>query len=215
MGWTHSSRHSSLHWVPTLWWKLPDLHLCQFGSFRWWHSDTNICGKAPLLHPHTFAPRLPKQKGFSIRSHEMVTVTSVGFPIIPASPPATPAHAIVEPVESFPPALRWKLRARISYNANLAVEYVVWRRIEAESPDHSDRIPISTWIWYLSGRDVTYHLGLQRYAMLLALTPSMIGLAYNYGMLFWDQVIWWLSSLTTLFCLMGGLFRSTISEAHT
>jgi hypothetical protein len=67
--------------------------------------------------------------------------TSVGFPIIPANPPATPAQAIVDPVESLPPFLRCKLRARRSYSAKRAVEYVVWRSIEADRPDQSDRIP--------------------------------------------------------------------------
>jgi hypothetical protein len=71
----------------------------------------------------------------------MGSITSVGFPIIPASPPAIPAQAMVEPADSLPLFLRCKLRARISYNANRAVEYVVWRNIEADKPDQRDRIP--------------------------------------------------------------------------
>ena len=67
--------------------------------------------------------------------------TSVGFPIIPASPPAMPAQAIVDPADSFPPFLRCKLRARMSYNAKRAVEYVVWRSIDADKPDQRDFMP--------------------------------------------------------------------------
>jgi hypothetical protein len=71
-------------------------------------------------------------------------ITSVGFPIIPASPPAIPAHAMVDPAESFAPFRRCQLRARMSYNANRAVEYVVWRRIEADRPDQRDRMPATS-----------------------------------------------------------------------
>lgn len=53
---------------------------------------------------------------------EWCLCTSVGFPSIPASPPATPAHTIVDPVFNFFPDLCWTCRARTSYKANRAVE---------------------------------------------------------------------------------------------
>lgn len=65
----------------------------------------------------------------------------MGFPIIPASPPATPAQATVSVPESFLPVLCCICRARISYKANLAVEYVVCRRIDAERPDQREGKP--------------------------------------------------------------------------
>jgi hypothetical protein len=68
--------------------------------------------------------------------------TSVGFPINPASPPASPAHATVEVEVSFPPDICLAFAAKKLYNAKRAVEYVVCRSIEAESPDQSERIPL-------------------------------------------------------------------------
>jgi len=70
-------------------------------------------------------------------------LTSVGLPTIPANPPATPAHAMVDAVESFEdPDLCCRCRERMLYSPKRAVEYVDWRRMEAERPDQRDRIPM-------------------------------------------------------------------------
>lgn len=68
--------------------------------------------------------------------------TSAGFPIIPAMPPARPAHAMVQGIDS----LSWPLHcfarsATMLYKPKRAVEYVDCLRIEAESPPHSDVTP--------------------------------------------------------------------------
>lgn len=91
-----------------------------------------------------FGYRYRSAVGFTPSAHIRTKTTSVGFPISPASPPATPAHMIVDFDESFAPVRCCILLARASYNANLAVEYVVCRSIEADSPDHNDLMPSRT-----------------------------------------------------------------------
>jgi hypothetical protein len=48
----------------------------------------------------------------------------------------------VEVDESLPPAICFAFCASALYNPKRAVEYVVWRSIEAVRPDHKDRMPI-------------------------------------------------------------------------
>lgn len=69
----------------------------------------------------------------------------MGLPIVPAKPPAAPAQNTVELVLNFClPVFCCTCLASISYSANRAVEYVVCRRTEADSPDQREVMP-SVW----------------------------------------------------------------------